>query len=1846
MNKNSKEEIIEISKKDIAVIGMSGRIGSFNNLSDFWKALLDGKDDIHELSESRKQNCIDIMNSKGLNSTQNEYAKAAFLDEIDKFDYEFFGLSPKEACLINPQQRLFLETVYNTLEDAGYAVETLEKSKTGVFVGIMSDAGEEYKNFAYQFDELQGVSCVGNMNSIIGARISYLFDFAGPSLMVDTACSSGLTAVHLACQAIRNGDCEMAVCGSVKINYIPLKIERNSIDINSADQITRSFDESADGTGSGEGVCALMLKSYSKALVDGDNVYAVIKGTAANHDGKSIGITAPNVLSQEEVITKAWVDAGIDPETIAYIEAHGTGTKLGDPIEISGIQRAFNNYTNKKQFCAISSVKTNIGHLDQASGIAGLIKAILAVKNKKIPSLIHFNKPNHKINFIESAVYINDRINDWVEKPYPRRAGISSFGLSGTNCHVVIEEAPEIESDNCKADDVFFLTISAKYYEGIKELVKKYIEWIHNHKEINLTNLCITANKGRSHYSYRLAIVFHNVIELEEKLTSFYKQKTDIALAERIYFQKCKVISNNKKICASGEITENEKKELSKSINDKIKKIYWNSVTESQIEEIVCAYIKGAAIDWEELYKGIDYNKISLPTYPFQKNKCWPVDTVLSGKTDRVKEIEHPFLDRCVVDSMFSDIFVTSFSVKRHWVLSEHKINGLFSLPGITFIEMIAEVSKKYFDGFCCEINELVFRKLLIVSEDYDKDVQTIVNKEGECFHITIASKKNEKWIKHAEGNLHRLTSMKRDKYDILLLKGRCKQQPAEKFSYNGLSRIEVGSRWDNIKECFYGDNELLVQLHLSEEFLSDFEDYHFYPSLIDNAMNAAIQMIGEGLYLPLSYQSIKIYAAIPNDAYSYVRCNEKKEDGSLATYDIDILDRQGRVCVTVSDYTIKRVEETRKELNEFYKIGWVQSNFIQERQDKKRRNILIFTQQTKECKNIVHMLKCQYNNVIEVELGERYKKNSTNSYIIANNEVSYYKLIESVVDDKYKIHQIIHLFSMDYQPIQSIDQFEAAKERGVMSLFYLSRTLLKRIKEKLDIVIISNNVNKIIENEDMINAQAAALFGLANTISNEYPKIKCTCIDIDNNTELKKIISELAKPCRSQIGYRNGKRYIMEFQKFQLDQTQIADFCVNSEGVYIITGGTGGLGLEFGKYIAKKGKVNIALLGRSDLPARENWKEILSHSEKDTSLIRKIRGIREIEKIGANVKYYCVDVSNYEHMSHVFNELRNEYKKINGVIHSAGIAGDGYIIKKDEKVFRNVLSPKMDGTWILDNITNQDKLEFFVLFSSIATLFWNAGQGDYTAANAYMDSFAALRNQSKKHTLCINWPAWKEIGMAADYNINQDGIFKAILTDEALASFEQIFYQDTCNIIIGKLNREYELEKFPIKIDKEIQRGDVLLSNNINHKSIAPEERKSAENSEEIKNNYSAIEKELASIWSEVLGIENIGLDDDFFEMGGNSILLIQVEVQMEKRNLLIASDDLFDYTTIRELAKFIESQDDNQRKTKCIIEGIIPFNELFYKECFYNSLFPIVNYYSGSINSFLINDIIVYEYNYNDYELNFGIKYITIKNNLELYSECGIECTTKNEVANIVEEAKTVILNNNMIIIWVDCYYISSRPDAYKIEHVPHTLLVYGFDEEKTLFYIIDHKNKDSLLYNKCVVSYEDLQNAYRGYVERYVNPNREDTLYIFSGSKIHKDTSRDFLLEFKNNIQSNREVLLVSMSVLRKIIKKLEGIISDEMKLNNYLSTLIERLNAIINSKYIEKFRLERIKCENQVLNQLLEEIINNWDLVRKFVVKYQYSGLFKKEQINSILKSLQKIPIIENKYTLCLIETLEN
>jgi polyketide synthase PksN len=1492
---------------DIAITGIALRTSLANNVNDFWYNLKGAKDCIRKIPRNRQKDLdkfnyyYQLKNAKDVKTIA--YKDLAYLDEIDKFDYRYFGFSPKEAQLMNPSQRIFLEVAYNAIEDAGLA-RTIKNSNTGVYVGATSRT--VYKDMV---SEIKSSPLKNYLpDSVTPSRLSYYLNLTGPSMLVNTSCSSSLVAIHLGCKAIQNKDCSQVIIGGVSVEVKPPQIDRIYEGLESFKNTTCSFDNNAEGTNFSEGVAVLVLKPLNKAIEDHDQIYAVIKGSAINQDGKSPGIAAPNAKAQKKLILSAWQDAGIDPETISYIEAHGTGTKLGDPIEVEAITQAFKEYTSRKQFCAIGSVKSNIGHTVEASGIFGLIKAALALRYKQIPPSIHFKEPNQKINWENSPVYVNTKLSKWkkLNKEEFLRCGVNSFGITGTNCHIVVEEAPSIEniSSSGEYEKYQIFTISAKDKEVLKQLAKDQLEYIKKNNSLKLKDICYTLNIGREHHRYRIAIIVASKEDLLRDLSQLVNQS----------------LNNFKE-----EIKQNDSDMFTIKVNIEIEK-YKKKKLKKFLISIAKLYKKGANPNWEKLYHKSNVKKVSLPTYPFKKTRCW-TDVPKIDKRSRQQENKdfiHPLLDQCLSESFNQDVYSTMFSSNKHFLLSDHVINDRATLPGATYIEIAYQLGKRYFSDSKIVLKDILFHLPLILGKDEEREVQTIVKKENYFLNFSVMSKIYDgKWLKHASGKIYKADKENNKIYVIENLKKKCNKEKItidfKNKNYKN-SLFKFGPRWDNSCQVMLGGDTALVKIKLNYEFESDLKKYYFHPALLDIATSAMIfatpKKNKENMkdVLPFSYKSIKILGPTPAEFYSYFKRIDE-EMGEIKSYDISLINKEGVVFTEIKEVVFKSFDDFSKlildnrliENNYYHQIVWQKKDLLAENREildsSENGAILLFKNDSKRILELEkNLIKKDDEKLITVTIGSKFKK-LNDRYVITNNQRDYNILIKDLIDKN--ITKIIHglTVSKDSKGVGSIKELNISQEKGAISLFYLTKALQEnRYVYNMDIILLSSYVNKVNNYDKLLRPENATLFGVGKTLSLENPHLRCRAIDIDDKTKTSEVLKEINAVYTSyNVAYRNNTRYQEFFYVLDLDKTKKNNIKIKAKGIYVITGGGGGIGLEMAKNLVEiNNRVKIALIGRSDLTEE---KKIV---------------IREMDGLGAEVKYYKGDVSKYEQIKKIIGALKKKYKKINGVIHTAGIAGDGFMIRKDIKTFKSVLAPKVLGVWILYDLVKNMEPDFFVMFSSVTSIFSAAGQSDYTAANSYLDAFSKIDFSNKTKNLSINWCAWREVGMAVDYEVNTDGIFKAISNKKAKECFNDILESDITNknVIVGKLNydflHDYNDKSKYIYLSSDVRNIIKKVRTNKIEKNKKNEKVKEAKiKGKKAGIKYTDVEYGLAQIWFEVLGYIEININDNFFELGGDSLLVMQIVNKIKTNfNMDLSLKDVFRYPIFSDLVAKIEKE------------------------------------------------------------------------------------------------------------------------------------------------------------------------------------------------------------------------------------------------------------------------------------------------------------------------------------------------
>ncbi|HEU4962705.1 MAG TPA: SDR family NAD(P)-dependent oxidoreductase [Bacilli bacterium] len=1541
--------------QDIAIIGMASRLPMANDKDAFWDNLVNGRicltpkpaDKLLQEEAFKNKHYAEFI---GMEPVTSEYENlesftGAFVEDTDKFDANFFGIPPREARYIDPEQRVFMEVAWSAIEDAGYGVSNIKNTKTGVFVGKDGTNSTDYK-YTTADDQMK---LSGIWNGILASRISYLFNFKGPALVLDTACSSGLVAIHEACNSIRNQECDMAIAGGITIGAKSSRpvdeAEREEREgdgvmnaVSSKDSRVRSFDKKSTGTIFGEGVVVFMLKPLAKAVKDGDNVYAVIKGSAINNDGASNGLTAPNPLAQEEVIIDAWKRAKVSPETISYVEAHGTATLLGDPIEILGLSNAFSKYTDRKQFCGIGSVKTNIGHTVGASGAANLLKVVLSMNNHTLPPSLNFEEPNPHINFLDSPMYVVDKVTPWENGDQPLRAGVSSFGFSGTNCHLVVEEykaPPKTEAGTGKTN---VLTLSAKTETAMINMVKNYQKFLTAKTDLNLHDVCFTANTGRGHFGFRVAIGAGSLAELKDKIDLLADSGLQSIEDREIYYSKHHVVSDKRQQLLDGEISESELRRITSQAQEILDTLKGQAAGEEKRTNLLhmsSLYVKGANIDWNQLYQSESVKRVPLPTYPFDKTSYWGDVKISQIKGEDVaadQKAVHPLVERCLAESMKQNIYLVNFNLKKHWVLQDHKIIGGNLLAGTGYLEIVKEAVRQSYNTESVWLKNIVFLAPLVASiEDDDIETHIVINKGDEDASFSVVSKRTNEngdtWVEHARGNayFHEDVAEKQVDFATLLNDPEIEKLPLDTTLDNNEMNA-FGERWDVVQNFYRkkdqeGEGETIyTEIKLKDHLVKDVEEYHCHPGMMDTAVNMATMLLysGEDFFLPFSYKNLKFYRRLPAHFYSKMRKVQKSSE--IITVHVEIVDMEGNTVAVVEETSLKKIDKIHGFVtSSFYGMRWTPQPAAGQDLSIPEGNILIFADKSGLADKLAKRIQTAENRLYFVSVGEGYGQLDETHYTVGNAEEDYEKLLDEIGVETFST--VYHLSTVDFgQTDTTLEQYPVALNEGLYNLLYLTRSFLKKISGNVNFVLLTENAHDVSGEEAYIKPANASFLALAKTTQGECPAFTYRSIDFDSQTDPDTIWNEALRSGEEtfRVAYRNNERYTEMLTSIDIEREDIDGIDIKSEGIYVITGGTGGLGLEMAINLGQMGSCNICLIGRKKLPERSEWPTVLEQNE-DQKVCNLIRGIMKLESKGCTVVMRYSDVCDVKQMRSIFEGLKQEYGNINGVVHCAGVAGDGFLFSKPIDVFNNVINPKVYGTVILDELTRDQELDFFILFSSMQSLFGGPGQGDYTAANTFLDAYAPYLRKKGFHAQTINWPGWSETGMAVDFQVSDTvTLFKSLETQVAINAFNHVMYSNLSNVVPGKIN--YELlaqagaENLPFKLSTNLKRN---LERQNNKKrdagSQAPKQRLNPDDllilgkSEE----YTETEKNVAYLYAVVLDLKEIDIYENFNSIGGDSIHAMSLLKELGALYPSVVDiSDIFTHPTVEELSAFIDKK------------------------------------------------------------------------------------------------------------------------------------------------------------------------------------------------------------------------------------------------------------------------------------------------------------------------------------------------
>lgn len=1511
----------------IAIIGMAGRFPKSMNLDLFWQNLRDGRELVSFFSE---EELIAAGNDPELIKNPSYVPARAVLEEGEFFDAAFFGFSPREAEIIDPQQRLFLECAWEAVENAGYDTERFTGA-VGVFGG-MSMNSYLSNNVQANPDILTKMGfyqiMLGNDKDFLTTRVSYKLNLKGPSINVQTACSTSLVAVQLACQSLLNFQCDMALAGGVSL-YSPRKggyLYQAGM-ILSPDGHCRAFDHKAQGIVGGEGVGIVVLKRYSEAVKDGDTIHAIIRGAAINNDGGlKVGYTAPSVDGQSEAILMAQALAGVEPRSITYVETHGTGTELGDPIEIAALTQSFRTGTQDKGFCAIGSVKTNMGHLDSGAGIAGLIKTVLALKHKMIPPSLHFEKPNPRIDFENSPFYVNASLKEWATDRLPRRAAVSSFGIGGTNAHAVLEEAPSAQSHPSSHPEQLLL-LSARSEAALNAATKNMVAWLRDNPTENLADVAYTLQIGRKVFKQRRMLVCGSAEEaisiLEEpdlkRAPSMAQDARDTPVAFLFPGQGAQYIQMGKGLYETEQYFRQQvdycanllKPHLGFDLRDVLfPPPEFSSQAEERIQQT-----------W--------ITQPALFTIEYSLAKLW-----MSWGIKPKAMVGHSigeYVAACVAGV---------FTLEDALALVAARGKLMQSLPGGSMLAVpLPEPDILPLLGNDLSLAVINAPRMCVVSGSYEaidrlnsdltaRGVACRKLRTSHAFHSLMMDPILDQFTELVK-------SVSRHAPEIPYLSnvtgGWITAEQATSPSY-WASHLRSSVRFAQNLEVLFKETPILLEVGPGQT-LSSLARQHPKKSAnqaILSSLRHPQEQISDTVFITNSLGRLWLSGASPD--WQAYHAGDTRRRIPLPTYPFEHKrywiepKKAGSVQVDAKTKLGKR-----KDLSSwFYIPSWQRSAWpVPQPGPLQKHTWLVFSDNLGLGESIIKGLEKEGHTVVTVLPADAFTQASDRVFALKPGDFGQYaSLLKALEGQKINPTRMIHLWTLTPDLPKTLDEMDEMQARGFYSLLAFTQAWGEsEFKNKLQLVAVSNQLHQVTGAEPLSPAKATIL-GPCKVISQEYPDITCRSVDIILPISQKQDFAQVEKQIlaefeinRSQsvIAYREAHRWIQTYHPHPLPASSPEQLPLREHGVYLITGGYGGIGLTLAGYLAESVHARLVLVGRSGLPDRSVWQEWLSSHDKKEPISQKIQSIQELENKGASVLLLKANVADLAQMTSAIQQARNHFGHLNGVIHAAGIAGGGVIQLKTKDQASRVLSSKVRGTWVLDQLLQTEPLDFLLLCSSINAIIGGAGQVDYSAANAFLDSFAQLRNSSDSHcrTIAVNWTAWQEVGMAVETEVpahlmrwKEENLRTGIHPTEGIEAFKRILANPLPQIIVSPP----DLQAIIDLVEDRSTRTKDTTEVSAEASDIDQSAQEEHEGRPEVQSNYAppgnAIEKQMVEIWQELIGVEPIGINDNFFELGGHSLLATQILLRIRDAfKVEMSLRSFFETSTIAELSKRIEA-------------------------------------------------------------------------------------------------------------------------------------------------------------------------------------------------------------------------------------------------------------------------------------------------------------------------------------------------
>nr|ACH88363.1 nonribosomal peptide synthetase/polyketide synthase hybrid [Karenia brevis] len=1507
----------------IAVIGMDGRFPDAPDIKQFWHNLRNGAEAIRSFSdEELREGGLD----PAIRNTPGYVDRGSYLEDVDKFDAGFFGFSPREAEILDPQQRLFLESSWKALEHAGYVPDNYP-GLIGVFGGV-----DFSKYLIPLFTNPQLLESMGAFQVLMGndkdhftTRVAYKLNLNGPAVTVQTACSTSLVAVCLACQSLLQYQSDIALAGGSSIN-LPQTTGYlyQEGGINSPDGHCRPFDARAQGTNVGSGVGTVVLKRLEDAIEDGDTIHAVICGHGLNNDGANkVGYTAPSIEGQSEAIASAHAMAGFPPESVSYIEAHGTGTPLGDPIEIAALTQVFRAGTDNKGYCAIGSLKSNFGHLNAAAGVAGLIKTILAMKHRQIPPSLHFEQPNPNIDFENSPFYVAGKLQDW-QSDGPRRAGVSAFGIGGTNAHVALEEW--LDPTPVPPKHPYELIIASARNESALERIKlRYADALSGEElQPSLSDIAFTLQAGRQAFDHRFATV----------------TKTD---------DRTELVQSLRTSPSAAPVS---------------KRIKGKKTTSAFLFSGQGSQYPGMG---QELYE-------YCPIFQEHLDQCRDILQPLLGR-DIVQAIHQPHVDETTALTQTElaqpALFAVEYALAKlwiHWgiepgVFVGHSIGQYVAgcLAGIwtlgDALKIVAERGKLMQAppramiavlGSLEQVRPHLADSLslaavngpnLSVVSGAQADIRAFeseLKKQGittrplhtsHAFHSSLMEPILDPFRQCLKG-----ITMKEPKIPVLSNASGTRMTRNEAINpETWVTHLRDTVQFEaSLRELFEDENQVLLEVGPGNTLTGLAGRHPDRPATI--AVHASLPSANskDSALRTTLHTAGQLWVAGLALNWSALRTNERRRRVPLPTYSFErdrywIQPNQAQAPPNAPSATVQpangssaHIQPTNGRKNAdltewFYAPEWQQEISLPESGPTASDRWLVLGSEAPFDRAVMDQLRDSSQEVVLVEPGEFYSVQSPTHICLDPDDSSQWeRLGVELANESTWPQRILYLWNGATSQSTGKENLESHFQR----LTHLFRLLGKHLRlGSVDFTLVSDRLFAI-RNRESIDPYQSVLLGLLKSATQEYPGLRCRAVDLRPSTKqlvkstAQQLITEAAAGASAPVVvYRAQNRYIQQLSPAPISANVGEQSVLRRNGVYLITGGLGQIGLLMARYLAHTVQAKLILLSRSELPSRDKWEDLVRNPS-DPHLAVRLAHLLEIEKLGATVLPIHGDIADRSRMTEVLREAQSRFGKIHGVLHGAANTSRSAIVPISDlskETLLEQLGPKVTGLENLEHLLKSTPPDFWMLHSSISSFLGGLGFAAYAGANSFLDAFASIKNQSPRaRWICVNWDGWFFPTGTEDPNQFPPNLADAIHPPEGIELFRRLFSTAPKHVVVSTYDLEARRDQWVrMEPSTTASHEDTPAPLAGANGSFHPRPEIDAEFVEA----QTPREKELVDLWQDLLGVAPIGIHDNFFELGGHSLLAVQLVSRIRDRmQFELGVHGVFDAGTIAALAASME--------------------------------------------------------------------------------------------------------------------------------------------------------------------------------------------------------------------------------------------------------------------------------------------------------------------------------------------------